>query len=154
MGNCTQKNSNDENKKIEQKYFSMINTVLMKKNYYNYSLKDNLKICLSEKNFDQANDNSVQYFTLIPGEEPKDFINWLDFIYQYLYKEKTVERYWASQVIEELDKEIFLSENKYLSEFFYEEFEFENAPESLWGNKKNKFRFKLFKCHSKFRRLI
>ena len=137
MGNCTQKNSNDENKKIEQKYFSMINIVLMKKNYYNYSLKDNLKICLSEKNFDQANDNSVQYFTLIPGEEPKDFINWLDFIYQYLYKEKTVERYWASQVIEELDKEIFLSENKYLSEFFYEEFEFENAPESLWGNSLN-----------------
>ena len=90
MGNCTQKNSNDENKKIEQKYFSMINTVLMKKNYYNYSLKDNLKICLSEKNFDQANDNSVQYFTLIPGEEPKDFINWLDFIYQYLYKEKAL----------------------------------------------------------------
>ena len=137
MGNCTQKNSNDENKKIEQKYFSMINTVLMKKNYHNHSLKDNLKICLSEKNFDQANDNSVQYFTLIPGEEPKDFINWLDFIYQYLYKEKTVERYWASQVIEELDKEIFLSENKYLSEFFYEEFEFENAPESLWGNSLN-----------------
>ena len=137
MGNCTQKNSYDENKKIEKKYFSMIDKLLMKKNYYNYFLKDNLKICLSEKNFDQANDNSIQYFTLIPGEEPKDFINWLDFIYQYLYKEKTVERYWASQVIEELDKEIFLSENKYLSEFFYEEFEFENAPESLWGNSLN-----------------
>ena len=128
MGNCSQKNSGDENKKIQKKYLSMINKVLMKKNYYNYSLKDNLKICLSEKNFDQANDNLIQYFTLVPGEEPKDFINWLDFIYQYLYKEKTVERYWASQVIEELDKELFLSENKYLSEFFYEEFEFENAP--------------------------
>ena len=134
MGNCNQKNSWNENKKIEKKYFSMIDTILMKKNYTNYSLKDNLKICLSEKNFDQANENSVQYFTLIPDEEPTNFINWLDFIYQYLYKEKTIERYWASQMIEELDKEIFLSENKYLSEFFYEEFEFENEPKCLYKN--------------------
>ena len=134
MGNCNQKNSSNENKKIEKKYFSMIDTILMKKNYTNYSLKDNLKICLSEKNFDQANENSVQYFTLIPDEEPTNFINWLDFIYQYLYKEKTIERYWASQMIEELDKEIFLSENKYLSEFFYEEFEFENEPKCLYKN--------------------
>ena len=134
MGNCNQKNSWNENKKIEKKYFSMIDTILMKKNYTNYSLKDNLKICLSEKNFDQANENSVQYFTLIPDEEPINFINWLDFIYQYLYKEKTIERYWASQMIEELDKEIFLSENKYLSEFFYEEFEFENEPKCLYKN--------------------
>ena len=134
MGNCYQKNSWNENKKIEKKYFSMIDTILMKKNYTNYSLKDNLKICLSEKNFDQANENSVQYFTLIPDDEPINFINWLDFIYQYLYKEKTIERYWASQMIEELDKEIFLSENKYLSEFFYEEFEFENEPKCLYKN--------------------
>ena len=134
MGNCNQKNSWIENKKVEKKYFSMIDTLLMKKNYTNYSLKDNLKICLSEKNFDQANENSVQYFTLIPDEEPINFINWLDFIYQYLYKEKTIERYWASQMIEELDKEIFLSENKYLSEFFYEEFEFENEPKCLYKN--------------------
>jgi len=131
MGNITQKISGEKNKKIEKKYFSMIDTVLSKKNFMNYTLKDNLKICLSEKNFEQATENSVQYFTLIPGEEPTNFINWLDFIYQYLYKENTIERYWASQMVEELDQEIFFSENKYLSEFFFEEFELENVPECL-----------------------
>ena len=120
MGNITQKISGEKDKKIEKKYFSMIDTVLSKKNFMNYTLKDNLKICLSEKNFEQATENSVQYFTLIPGEEPTNFINWLDFIYQYLYKENTIERYWASQMVEELDQEIFFSENKYLSEFFFE----------------------------------
>ena len=130
-GNITQKISGEKNKKIEKKYFSMIDTVLSKKNFMNYTLKDNLKICLSEKNFEQATENSVQYFTLIPGEEPTNFINWLDFIYQYLYKENTIERYWASQMVEELDQEIFFSENKYLSEFFFEEFELENVPECL-----------------------
>ena len=131
MGNITQKISGEKDKKIEKKYFSMIDTVLSKKNFMNYTLKDNLKICLSEKNFEQATENSVQYFTLIPGEEPTIFINWLDFIYQYLYKENTIERYWASQMVEELDQEIFFSENKYLSEFFFEEFELENVPECL-----------------------
>ena len=131
MGNITQKISGEKDKKIEKKYFSMIDTVLSKKNFMNYTLKDNLKICLSEKNFEQATENSVQYFTLIPGEEPTNFINWLDFIYQYLYKENTIERYWASQMVEELDQEIFFSENKYLSEFFFEEFELENVPECL-----------------------
>ena len=131
MGNITQKISGEKDKKIEKKYFSMIDTVLSKKNFMNYTLKDNLKICLSEKNFEQATENSVQYFTLIPGEEPTNFINWLDFIYQYLYKENTIERYWASQMVEELDQEIFFSENKYLSEFFFEEFELENVPDCL-----------------------
>ena len=38
-------------------------------------------------------------------------------------------------MISELDKENFLSENKYLSEFFYEEFQFENAPKFLFKKK-------------------
>ena len=135
MGNCNIKNIFwNENKKVEKKYFSMIDTLLMKKNYTNYSLKDNLKICLSEKNFEQTREYSVQYCSSTLDAEPINFINWLDFIYQYLYKEKTMERYWATQMIEELDKEIFLSENKYLSEFFYEEFEIENAPKCLYKN--------------------
>ena len=123
---------NEYNKgKIEKKYFSNINRILTKKNCVNYSLTNNLKICLSEKNFDQVPDAPVQYFTLNAGEEPKYFIHWLDFIYQYLSKESSLNCYWADEMMAELDKESFLSENKYLSEFFLEEFEFENAPDFL-----------------------
>ena len=104
----------NSNKNVEKKYFSSINKILNKKNCYNYSLTDNLNICLSEKNFDQVPDASVQYFTL-EEVEPTKFIYWLDFIYFYLSKEKSPKRYWPEQMIEELDKENFLSENKYLS---------------------------------------
>ena len=36
MGNITQKISGEKDKKIEKKYFSMIDTVLSKKNFMNY----------------------------------------------------------------------------------------------------------------------
>ena len=128
MGNSEQNNLLENKKgKIEKKYFSKIDSILTNKNCINYSLKDNLKVCLSEKNFYQVPESPVQYFTL-NSEKPKNFIYWLDFIYQYLYKENTSERSWPFKVISELDKENFLLENKYLSEFFYEEFQLENAP--------------------------
>ena len=128
MGNSNQEGLSTKKGKLEDKYFSMIRRIMTKKNYFNYSLKDNVKVCLSEKNFDQTSEVSVQYFTLGPNEEPSSTMNWLDFIYQYLYKESTAERYWTSDMILELDQENFLSENRYLSEFFYEEFELENIP--------------------------
>ena len=134
MGNSKSSLGEYSKGKLEKKYFSTINTILTKKNCYNYSLKDNIKVSLSEKNFDQISDAPIQYFTL-NSEESTNFIYWLDFIYQYLYEENSNKRYWASQMITELDKENFLSENKYLSEFFYEEFEFENAPKFLYIKK-------------------
>ena len=134
MGNSETNPLENKKGKLEKKYFSKIRTILTKKNCYNYSLKDNIKVSLSEKNFDQISDAPIQYFTL-NSEESTNFIYWLDFIYQYLYEENSNKRYWASQMITELDKENFLSENKYLSEFFYEEFEFENAPKFLYKKK-------------------
>jgi len=134
MGNSEENPLENKKGKLEKKYFAKIKTILTKKNCVNYSLKDNLKVCLSEKNFDQVPETPTQYFTL-NSKEPTDFIYWLDFIYQYLYEENSIKRYWASQMISELDKENFLSENKYLSEFFYEEFQFENAPKFLFKKK-------------------
>ena len=125
------------NKNPKKKYFSSINKILTKKNCYNYFLTDNLNICLSEKNFDQVPDASIQYITLEEGQ-PTNFIYWLDFIYFYLSKEKSLKRYWPDQMIAALEKENFLSENKYLSEFFMEEFEIENAPDCLFKKESKK----------------
>ena len=136
MGNSKSSLGEYSKGKLEKKYFSTINTILTKKNCYNYSLTDNLKVCLSEKNFDQIPDTSVQYFTINKNEEQTHFINWLDFIYQYLSKESSLKKFWAEQVISEIDKENFFFENRYLSEFFMEEFEFENAPEFLFKKQK------------------
>ena len=137
MGNSAPKVFDNKKGKIEKNYFAKVNSILTQKNCMNYSLINNLKICLSEKNFDQVPDASVQYFKLNIGEEPSNFINWLDFIYQYLSSEKSPDRSWASEMLTELDKETFLYENKYLSEFFLEEFELENIPKCLFFKKKS-----------------
>ena len=136
-------NHNLKNEKIKKEYFSNIKEILNKKNNENFSLTDNLKICLTEKNFDQISIDPIQYFTYSNSNEPI-FINWLEFIYQYLYMEKSNGKYWALEMIEKLDLENFTSEAKYLSEFFLEEFEIENEPKCINLEKiKNKIKLNL-----------
>ena len=136
-------NHNLKNEKIKKEYFSNIKEILNKKNNENFSLTDNLKICLTEKNFDQISIDPIQYFTYSNSNEPI-FINWLEFIYQYLYMEKSSGKYWALEMIEKLDLENFTSEAKYLSEFFLEEFEIENEPKCINVEKiKNKIKLNL-----------
>ena len=136
-------NHNLKNEKIKKEYFSNIKEILNKKNNENFSLTDNLKICLNEKNFDQISIDPIQYLTYSSSNEPI-FINWLEFIYQYLYMEKSHEKYWALEMIEKLDSENFISEAKYLSEFFLEEFEIENEPKCIHLEKiKNKIKLNL-----------
>ena len=136
-------NHNLKNEKIKKEYFSNIKEILNKKNNENFSLTDNLKICLTEKNFDQISIDPIQYFTYSNRNEPI-FINWLEFIYQYLYMEKSNGKYWALEMIEKLDLENFTSEAKYLSEFFLEEFEIENEPKCINLEKiKNKIKLNL-----------
>jgi hypothetical protein len=50
--------------------------------------------------------------------EAVDFVNLLDYLYTYLEEEKMKHRYWAGQMLDKLDEEYFLAENKYLSQFF------------------------------------
>lgn len=135
MGNCI---SNKKKEIISKDYFSIINEILLEKNRTNFNLIDNLKICLNEKNFDQVTNNPVQYLTYEEKNQPTYFINWLDFIYQYLSQEYSHERYWAMEMIDNLNNERFESESKYLSEFFFEEFEIENEPKCIQIEKSKK----------------
>ena len=130
MGNC-KSNNNKKKEKIVNEYFSAISKILLEKNVTNFDLIDNLKICLNEKNFDQVSNNPLQYFTYEEKKMKREFINWLDFFYQYLSQEYSHERYWAMQMIDKLNEEKFESESKYLSEFFMEEFEIENEPKCI-----------------------
>ena len=132
MGNSKSNNNNNEDKnKIKKEYFSIINRILLEKNKTNSTLINNVKVALNEKNFDQISNTPVQYFKYAPNQEPEGFIYWLDFLYDYLFQEHSIDRYWALQMKEKLDEEKFLSENKYLSQFFLEEFEIENEPKCL-----------------------
>ena len=134
MGNFKSNNNNDNKNKIKNDYFSIIHKILLEKNRTNSTLINNVKVALNEKNFDQISDTQVQYFKCAPNQEPEGFIYWLDFLYDYLCQEHSIDRYWALRMKERLDEENFISENKYLSQFFLEEFEIENEPKCIQMN--------------------
>ncbi len=131
MGNIfsQNKNSNIINSKvsqiIKQQYFSTINQIL--RNNYNQGydenrIKNNMKICLEKKSFDDFYDNEE---IINPS-----YINWIDYLYNYLSIEQN-DKEWASEMILKLDEEPFLTENKYLSHFFYKEFFLNTEPSCL-----------------------
>ena len=124
---------------ITKGYFKDLQLIFIHNYLENDNLVSNMKVCLDEKNFDQVledgspNELNEQNQTIY---EPADFINWLDFLYNYLEGEKLKQRYWAGQMLDKLDEEYFLSENKYLSQFFFEEFGIISMPDCI--NKKRK----------------
>ena len=125
---------------ITKGYFKDLQLIFIHNYIENDNLMSNMKVCLDEKNFDQVlEDGSPSEFANEQSQtiyEPVDFINWLDFLYTYLEEEKLKNRYWAAQMLDKLDEEYFLSENKYLSQFFFEEYGIQSMPDCI--NKKRK----------------
>ena len=133
MGNVFSQNINNNvnlfnnnlSKAIKSQYFSEINKILR----YNYDqgfnekrLKNNMMICLEKKCFDEIYDNEDE---IIPS-----YISWLDYLYNYLAIEQ-IDKEWAADMIIKLDEEPFLTENKYLSHFFYKEFFLNTEPNCI-----------------------
>ena len=125
---------------ITKGYFKDLQLIFIHNYLENDNLLNNMKICLDEKNFDQIlEDGSPNDFQNEQDQtlfEPVDFVNWLDYLYTYLEEEKMKHRYWAGQMLDKLDEEYFLAENKYLSQFFFEEYGILSIPECI--NKKRK----------------
>ena len=132
---------------VTQGYFDDLQTIFIHNYKENHIRIRNIKICSEEKNFDQIieegsttefqenNDNSQENHPTIISE-PLDFINWLDYLYHYLEEEKNKDRIWAQHFLDKLDQEYFLMENKYLSQFFFEEYGIMSIPGSLCKKKK------------------
>ena len=125
---------------ITKGYFKDLHLIFIHNYLENDNLLSNMKICLDEKNFDQiledGNPNDLPNEQEQMIYEPANFINWLDFLYTYLEEEKLKHRYWAGQMLDKLDEEYFLSENKYLSQFFFEEYGILSIPECINKRKK------------------
>ena len=141
MGSLSSTKENDINSDpVTKGYFKDLQLIFIHNYIENDNLMSNMKVCLDEKNFDQVlEDGSPSEFANEQSQtiyEPVDFINWLDFLYTYLEEEKLKNRYWAAQMLDKLDEEYFLSENKYLSQFFFEEYGIQSMPDCI--NKKRK----------------
>ena len=115
----------DKFKSIKSEYFSIVNQII--RNNYDQAfdekrINDNMAICLEKKSFNEIYDlNEI---------ENPSYIYWLDYLYHYLSVEQKNEE-WANEMIEKLDEEPFLMENKYLSQFFFKEFFIQNEPQFI-----------------------
>ncbi len=94
-----------------QGYFRDLQQIFTHNYIENDKLISNMTICSKEKNFDNEYDGEAF--------DPNEFINWLDYLYNYLEQERQNNREWADNMLDRLDNEYFLSENKYLSQFFF-----------------------------------
>ena len=134
MGKLFSKNNdnflnNEKTKTIKSEYFSTINQILR----YNYDqgfnenrIENNMRICLEKKCFDELYDSEE---IISPY-----YIYWLDYLYNYLSIEQN-DKEWASEMLTKLDKEPFLTENKYLSHFFFKEFFLNTEPKCISQSK-------------------
>ena len=107
---------------FEQKYFSKVNTLLHKNYMQNLYSDLNLEISLQKKSFLESQ---------ILQEELRD-INWFEYLINHLEKvKKNRDMTWAAELEELLKKETFFYENKYLSDFFYREYNLKTFPKAL-----------------------
>ena len=131
MGSLFSCNKNPEKNALSddvtQGYFEDLKSIFIHNYINNDNLLSNMKICLDEKNFDQVIEgsssepetNDLNILLNNPNNEPSNFINWLDYLYNYLEDEQKKGRIWANHLLVKLDQEYFLMENKYLSQFFF-----------------------------------
>ena len=102
---------------LTKSYFNEIKSI-SNTHYYQTPeiLNNNIRISLIEKNFEQLPDENDQLINNNQNQDNSE-INWLDYLYEYLSNEivkKEKNNYWLKRIIENLDKEYFVTENKYL----------------------------------------
>ena len=115
---------------LEQKYFSKVNSLLHNNYTENLYSDTNLEISLQKKSFMESQ---------ILEEELVD-IPWFDYIYNHLEKVKKKKNMtWVDEFEELLLKEPFFYQNKYLSEFFYREYNLKTFPKVLNNDPNNIF---------------
>jgi len=125
MGSLFSQNDDKKFDVVKSKYFSSINQMINQ--HYENSLSDkriraNMSICLESKYFDE----------LYSSEETQnqEYIYWLQYLYDYLSIDLR-NKEWAVEMLELLEEEQFLSENKYLSSFFFKDFYLSSEPNCI-----------------------
>ena len=130
MGSIISSKNDKQFNSLKKKYFNSINQIVQQ-HYDNCvtqkRLNTNMSICFDNKYFDEIySTEEVQNNT---------YIYWLQYLYNYLSIDLR-DKEWAQEMLIFLEKEQFLSENKYLSHFFYKEF-FMNSEPSCMRDPKN-----------------
>ena len=128
--NSLYKNSNIESKdeSIKNSYFKTIKQLRREFYLQNENNLNNISISFKNESFDSTISNE---FSKESNNQNDNYIHWIDYFYNYLFflDEQKIE--WATNLIQLLDNEYFLLENKYLSLFFFEEFSIKTKPNCI-----------------------
>ena len=125
MGSLISTNNDKDFDNVKSKYFSSIDQ-LIKQHYENNisekRLRTNISICFENKYFDEicSTEESLN----------QSYIYWLQYLYDYLSLDLR-DKEWAREMLVLLDEEQFLSENKYLSQFFFKDFYMSSEPHCM-----------------------
>ena len=129
MGSLFSKQKDKEFETVKTKYLNSINQLI--RQHYDNSisqkrLRTNMSVCFESKYFDEINASEES--------QNQEYIYWLQYLYNYLSIDLR-NREWAQEMIILLDEEQFLSENKYLSHFFYRDFYMSAEPTCIRQSK-------------------
>ena len=123
---------NDKNyDSVKSKYFNSVNQIINQHYESNITpkrLNANASICFENKSFDGVYASEET--------QAQSYIEWLQYLYNYLTIE-IGDKEWAQEMIILLDDELFLSENKYLSQFFFRDFFMSLEPNCIKDSKNN-----------------
>ena len=129
MGSLFSQQKDKEFETVKTKYLNSINQLI--RQHYDNSisqkrLRTNMSVCFESKYFDEINASEES--------QNQEYIYWLQYLYNYLSIDLR-NREWAQEMIILLDEEQFLSENKYLSHFFYRDFYMSAEPTCIRQSK-------------------
>ena len=123
---------NDNNfDSVKSKYFNSVHQIINQHYESNITpkrLNANASICFENKSFDGVYASEET--------QAQSYIEWLQYLYNYLTIE-IGDKEWAQEMIILLDDELFLSENKYLSQFFFRDFFMSLEPNCIKDSKNN-----------------
>ena len=106
-------------------YFSRINTFLRDSYIKNLYSDENLK-----------NSFELKSFTVASSHPPTEDVTWLEYITNYIEDTMYDHHYsWCSELLIFIKEQSFMSESKYDSTFFYNEFLIKTIPTSLYDEK-------------------
>jgi hypothetical protein len=114
-------------------YFNLVKHKLRKMYEENENNPFNLTLTLDKKDF-----ASVSSSRRVSSNNKKEYIYWKDYLTDYLLRKTKKGHIWCSDLLEYnlynyslINAETFLSENKWLSLFFWQEYELRTKPQCL-----------------------
>lgn len=121
-------NKDDHTNPNFDEYFEMIHKKVSKFYKENQNNQFNISISLDRKDF--ISSSAPKRILINPSEK---YVYWKDYLLDYLYKQ---DDEWIKELINDIENEVFLKENKWLSLFFWQEFELRTKPKILYNDTK------------------